>query len=180
MTLWGHHTLTTPFFGLGLFGQGEVDDDGVPESVEQRPVAQWARLIGHCQRMPDLLGPQALVDPVLEHLDNGVRGHAAARGVKKEGSDGCHRVALHRCPRETWKTPGSGPGAGPFWVGTRDRETGVDRNVQNWIRFQLSDASAATRSPIAGTNLKPCPEHAEHTTTRPNRRRMKPSSGVVV
>jgi hypothetical protein len=55
----------------------------------------------------------------------------------------------------TAKTPGSGPGAGQLSAETRDRETGVDRYVQNWIRFQPSAASSATSSPIAGTNLNP-------------------------
>src|SRR5581483_10271135 len=43
-----------------------------------------------------------------------------------------------------------------------------------------ASASAASRRPTAGANLKPCPEQAEPTTTRPLRSSTNCSSAVVV
>ena len=47
-------------------------------------------------------------------------------------------------------------------------------------RRHAPTASAAARAPITGANLKPCPEQAEQTTTRPRRSSTKRSSGIVV
>src|SRR3954466_3838369 len=68
----------------------ELGGDGMAVAGEGDPMLRGARRVRgrHCG--PDLLGPQAFVDPVLEHLDDGVRGHVAAGCVEKEGSNGCH------------------------------------------------------------------------------------------
>src|SRR5207245_11152687 len=81
--------------------------------------------------------------------------------------------------------PGHGPGAVP--VHGRNARRADDRRaarpphvLRGGPGLLALSARAASSSPSAGANLKPCPLHAEPTTTCPRRSSTKLWSGVFV